>query len=282
MDIIQAIDDYILYLRRKANLRVTLHPMVAEPVIAPTALLRFNIHEPPYCIYLKTHPQAHRHCVERQGKILERCRGGSFCGTCFAGVREFVYPISGNGKLLGFISVSGYRAEHEASYLERVARDYDIPEDLLRSAYETLRPVLPPKEEIDTLLHPLCAMLELAYSQKAAPVTGAADLMVQILWYLHIHHTERITSQELCRVFSCSRSYLAHTFKARTGQSLPEYLNALRMEDARHLLADSTLDIAEIAYAVGFEDRNYFTLQFRKATGCSPRAYRQNVKNAPP
>ena len=54
------------------------------------------------------------------------------------------------------------------------------------------------------------------------------------------------------------------------------------MEDARHLLADSTLDIAEIAYAVGFEDRNYFTLQFRKATGCSPRAYRQNVKNAPP
>lgn len=48
--------------------------------------------------------------------------------------------------------------------------------------------------------------------------------------------------------------------------------------EAKRLLAYSNLAIAEIGYALGFEDPNYFSRFFRKATGAAPGEFRTRVK----
>ena len=66
---------------------------------------------------------------------------------------------------------------------------------------------------------------------------------------------------------------------ARRGiDSLPariDYLIRLRIQKATELLADGELRIGEVVLACGFNDSNYFTRQFWRVTGRSPREYRK-------
>ena len=63
--------------------------------------------------------------------------------------------------------------------------------------------------------------------------------------------------------------------RALTGRSPSGLLRDRQMLEAKRLLLYSNISVAEAAYALGFEDPAYFSRVFRKATGQSPRAYRQ-------
>ena len=51
--------------------------------------------------------------------------------------------------------------------------------------------------------------------------------------------------------------------------------DVLRIQRAAELLRHGAESISEVAFSVGFEDNNYFSRQFRKTTGTSPRDYRR-------
>ena len=48
------------------------------------------------------------------------------------------------------------------------------------------------------------------------------------------------------------------------------------MENAEQLLRDTSLPVADVAASVGYESSEYFIRAFRKHTGMTPGAYRQN------
>ena len=59
---------------------------------------------------------------------------------------------------------------------------------------------------------------------------------------------------------------------------IAEYIRKLRIDQAKQLLAERTeLSLAEIAYACGFSDYNYFITVFKKLVGVPPIAYRQQI-----
>ena len=219
------------------------------------------------------------HCIERQQRIVERCQSGEpFCGRCYAGVEEFVYPILDGHGAVGFISVSGYRCEEADSYIVATAKKYGIPMENLSKTYQSLFAKKPDKREVDTLIMPLCQMLELAYLKTENNGKPENNAMGQIIRYVKQHHTRNITLDEVCEHFSYSRSYVSHMFKKTTGQGFREYLTQIRVEDAKALLQYSRLGITEIALSVGFTDSNYFSKVFKLHTGMSPVAYRKERK----
>lgn len=276
-----AIRDYILYLKAEHGLHITLHPMCAEGVITATELVAFNLHDTPYCVFLKTCGEAYCHCVEKQGRIMEKCRReGAFIGTCHAGVREFVYPIFEEERCIGFISVSGYQDENGASYLGAIAQKYGIARESLQEVYDRLTPVAPDRRHMDTLILPLCRMLELCYLHEQSR-SVRADLGTAVAHYLRKNHTSRITVEQLGVHFSVSRSYISRVFKRKHGMGIHAYVQKLRLEDAEVLLRNSDLSITEIAYSVGFADSNYFSSVFSEAFGISPRAYRVRAAQHP-
>jgi AraC-like DNA-binding protein len=71
------------------------------------------------------------------------------------------------------------------------------------------------------------------------------------------------------------RSSLSRRFKKATGNTLIEYINALRMHHAAHLLRLSDEGIAEIAHQCGFRDANYFSKQFSARFGMPPSSVRK-------
>lgn len=270
------IKNYILFLKRTCNLELTLHPYRDEHLISDSELISFHIHENPYCVYVKTFAEAQEHCILRQRRVFERGESGSFCGACYAGVREYVYPIYDNTAPVGFISVSGYKPPNFVEYAEKCSRDYSIPLENLEKIGRTLKNEMPDKAYVDTVIAPLVRMLELAYS-KMGNVGSDDSTIGRIIRYVNCHYAENITAKQLCEIFSCSRSYIFHKFKEKTGKTFHAHLMELRLMTAKSLLVNSSLGVSEIAYAVGFNDSNYFSACFKAQIGISPREYRNRL-----
>ena len=276
---IKDIKNYILYLKNTCGLSITLHPFKKENLIHTSDLILFNIHDNSYCVYVKTNEAAHAHCVSRQCRVLDRCASGSFCGVCFAGVKEYVYPIKRKGEVIGFVSVSGYRCEEPESYIVKTASRFSMSQESLRAVYTSLKSDIPPKDFVDTLIMPLLSMLELAYMNSEEEVSES--FMDSIVRYIRRYHKENITIDRLCEHFSCSRSKISHAFKGHFRKSFREYLTELRLADAEGLLRYSELSVTEIAYSVGFCDSNYFSGVFKQHYGMAPTEYRRQNAGKP-
>lgn len=96
----------------------------------------------------------------------------------------------------------------------------------------------------------------------------------QVISHLENHYAEPIGVAALCRIAHLSRSTLFRAFRRSTGLTPLEYLIRLRVRRAGELLRHSQLAIKEIAAQTGFRDSNYFSRQYRRVTGESPRATR--------
>jgi AraC-like DNA-binding protein/mannose-6-phosphate isomerase-like protein (cupin superfamily) len=93
--------------------------------------------------------------------------------------------------------------------------------------------------------------------------------------YIHAHAEEPLTVATVADAVGLSANYLGELFKAEFGLSVHDYVNRLRIERARDLLAGSDRSVTDIAMTVGFDGPSYFGKVFRGATGHTPRAYRR-------
>lgn len=274
MSVLEDIERYINFLRGNCRLSISLHPTKYIPGISEK-LMKFNLHCNDYCLYLKSNNCLWEDCIRRQHKVIKACDNGSFFGMCHAGVYEFVYPFTSCGDTVGFISVSGYKINDAKSMsaLSRICRKYGFDLAELQKAYKSgLTDVIPDKEFTDTLIMPLCHMLEIACNSRTEKTDS---LYTRILHYIHQHHTEKITVRDLSEKFFCSVSSISHMFKSTCGCSISDYITNLRMETAKAMLANSDMSVLSVALNVGYTDCSYFSNVFKNNCGISPSEYRK-------
>lgn len=104
-------------------------------------------------------------------------------------------------------------------------------------------------------------------------------LIVKCIRYMHAHLSSVIHLSDLAREAGMSERSLSRNFHATVGQSPIEYLLYLRLQRAEELLLASPAPISQIAFEVGFGDANYFTRQFHRKQGLSPREYRKQYRS---
>lgn len=86
------------------------------------------------------------------------------------------------------------------------------------------------------------------------------------------------TVEELSAIVGLSRTHLYKKLMHITGKGPAEFIRTVRLKRARQLLEKSQLQIAEIAYAVGFNSPKRFTANFKNEFGISPSEYVRNLK----
>ncbi|MFC4601423.1 response regulator [Cohnella hongkongensis] len=99
-------------------------------------------------------------------------------------------------------------------------------------------------------------------------------LTVETERYLLEHYREELTLQMVAGELHVSPIYLGRLFKAETGEFFSDYLNRLRLEEAKRQLVQTSLKASEIASLCGFSDSNYFFRKFKQKVGLSPTEYR--------
>lgn len=102
--------------------------------------------------------------------------------------------------------------------------------------------------------------------------------ITQVQIWLQDNFVRPVKVQELAEQFNMSVRTLNRRFRAAIGRSPLEYLQEVRLNNARDLLKKTNLTIAEIAVLCGYQDTAFFTRLFRKHYQSSPRAYRSLVR----
>jgi len=93
----------------------------------------------------------------------------------------------------------------------------------------------------------------------------------------HMSDTE-FSVEELGSAVGLSRSHLYKKLMYITGKGPAEFIRTIRLKRGRQLLEKSQLQIAEIAYEVGFNSPKRFTINFKHEFGVSPSEYLRGLK----
>ncbi len=110
-------------------------------------------------------------------------------------------------------------------------------------------------------------------------VRAAADRREQIrpvLAFVDRHCREAITLQDVAALVHVSPSRVRHVFKDVTGVSFKEYVTQVRVAEAKRLLLDTELSVADIARTVAYTNLNQFYKVFSRSCGLSPGEYRRH------
>ncbi len=141
------------------------------------------------------------------------------------------------------------------------------------------------RQMVSVLFHQLLLMLSKDYIdsllQENDFVSHKSKARAQELKdYLDTHYAEKLTGESLAHHFEANYNYLNRIFKAFTGVTIMNYLNRLRIDHAKALIASSThLTFADIGYLVGIDDAYYFSKLFKKYTGLTATAYTHSISH---
>lgn len=101
---------------------------------------------------------------------------------------------------------------------------------------------------------------------------------VQIKNYLDAHYSENITLDTLVEITHMNKYYMVHAFTRYAGLSPINYLLQKRIQEGKALLESTTYSIAQISTLLGFSSQSYFSQAFKKATGKTPIAHRNEYQ----
>lgn len=102
--------------------------------------------------------------------------------------------------------------------------------------------------------------------------------ITETLNFINKNYLRPLHSQEIANNINISVSHLTRIFKKELGIPLNRYINLLRLEKVKELLADTDLGIDEISKITAFYDATYLCKSFKKHTGITPATFRQYSK----
>ena len=111
--------------------------------------------------------------------------------------------------------------------------------------------------------------------QTLAEINNTQKVMFEILGYINNNYSEDLTLEAISEKFFLSTFYFSRTFREVTGFHFTEYVNNVRIKEAKKLLLNSSLSVNEISGSVGFHSSTHFGRVFRQIEGCSPSAYKK-------
>lgn len=104
-------------------------------------------------------------------------------------------------------------------------------------------------------------------------------LLNKIMLYLEENLTNpQLSVEELSKHVGMSRSSLYGKLLELTGQTPVQYIRSVKLDKAAILLEKSDMNVAQIAYSVGFSTPNYFAKSFREKFNMLPSEYMNKMR----
>ena len=111
--------------------------------------------------------------------------------------------------------------------------------------------------------------------------TGADSSISRALLHLILAHVlPELSLEHIAKELGVSKYHLSHVFSARLHTSFREYVNALRLDCARDLLAATELSMLEVSMESGFDSLRTFNRVFQERFRQTPSQYRKSRTGA--
>lgn len=168
-------------------------------------------------------------------------------------------------------------------------RQLDDPgafEWMLHRALESAAAEDAPFAETEFDLWAKAALLELVKADaraRAAPEASALhkQLVRKVIELIRSRMPAVPAVDELADAVGLSPRYVSRLCKQTTGYPLKALITRVRMDRAKFLIAETTMNVSQVAEAVGCSDIYHFSKQFKQVHGVSPTAYRHAFPSRP-
>jgi AraC family transcriptional regulator len=141
---------------------------------------------------------------------------------------------------------------------------------------------------IDSMAVALCAHLLRSYTnvvgiEERSTATVDVAAVGRAIAYIEDNPDRAISLRELAAAAGLSRFHFSRLFKRHLGLSPAKYVECARIEQAKALIVNAEMSLANIAHAVGFADQSHFSRRFRVHAGRTPAAFaREQAKGILP
>lgn len=108
--------------------------------------------------------------------------------------------------------------------------------------------------------------------EKSALPSGTTS---KILQYCIKNYSKNITVKDVAEALNISRSSVSHIFSQKIKVNFCDYINSLRLNNAKTLLIENNYSITEIAFTCGFSTVRTFNRAFIKQHGITPSEYKK-------
>ncbi len=97
--------------------------------------------------------------------------------------------------------------------------------------------------------------------------------------YITENYTEKILLDNICFIFGTNKTTLCQDFKNEYKTTILNYINSLKIKEAKALLRENKLSVTEISEKLGFNSIHYFSRLFKKVTGHTPKEYSKSIRS---
>ena len=104
--------------------------------------------------------------------------------------------------------------------------------------------------------------------------TASSQYLASAIAYIRKHYAENLTLEQVAQSAFVSPYYLSHLFRAELDLTFSEYVLRFRINMAKKMMKEGNEKVQTIAEKVGFLDPNYFSKQFKRLVGVSPKKFR--------
>ena len=237
------------------------------------------------CLFCKT--------VRASEELTHRCRefdniGFDVCDRtrkpyiyrCHMGLAEAITPICEGEAIIGYMMMGQILCdgaeETVKTAMEAAIMEHGLDAEAFAKGLREFRSVS--DELIRSALNVMSMCVCYLYSNRIIK-SRSEDLTLALKTYVENHFAEPLSVPSLCAKMYISKSKLYQISMQAFGMGVSDFIRHRRIEEAKKLLSESKRSIAEIGAAVGFDDANYFTRQFKQQTGLTPKDYRKSIQS---
>jgi len=103
----------------------------------------------------------------------------------------------------------------------------------------------------------------------------------KVVNYLMDNYSRDVAIEELADLVNMNKSSFCRYFKSRTKKTCTEFLNEIRIAHACKLLINTSMNVTQICYEIGYNNISHFNRQFKLITGVTAKTYaKKYLKNA--
>lgn len=117
-------------------------------------------------------------------------------------------------------------------------------------------------------------------SVAATETLDASPLLARVFDVVEARFRETLSLSDVADALHLTPAHLTTLVRRATGRTVNAWITERRMAEARRLLLQTDLYVADVAATSGYTDPAYFTRQFRRRHSASPLRYRQQHKAA--
>lgn len=185
-------------------------------------------------------------------------------GKAFSEVEDFHDLVHLNEKIVGCYKITGDTKDEITAMLSRFG-EY--------SGLTRLRHCIHILSLLDFMSEDMVSLNQIPILKSMTERDGRR--MDQVMRFILDNSKRQISLEEVAEQAYMSKEAFCRFFKLRTRRTFTQYVQQLRVTEAKKLLLDTDLSISQVSYQVGFQTLSHFNKTFKSLTEMTPKDWRK-------